>query len=556
MRVEPVIREPRIPQASTPLVFQYQRSGIPIVWAPGTVNLQECRERLRQKKLHHPALSNDPNDPLNWSTLRKTLNFTLACLYVLFTFLATSAGGPAYNAYVRDLNLTFPIYTASNAANFAGLATGCILFVPFIHKYGRRPLYLLSLTVQLAMAIWSANMTTAHEMIPVNLIFGIGGSLSETIVQITITDLFFVHQRARMNGLYMLMQSTGVCLGPVAIGFVVDSQGWRWGWWWCAILIGATLVLSIFAFEESKYVPARGSRDATDEETSVFSPTSNAKPRASASDAASSHSIAKDTWPRPKPYRQRLALVTPTPGSVTHHFYQPFVVLFTFPAVAYTALTYGSLISWVTAISTVQSSQMIFPPYNFSASEVGLLNIAPFIGVIIGTIVGAPISDYSIVRLASRNNGIYEPEMRLYLAIPGGLISFAGLIVFGVGLGQGLHWAVVAAGSGIFSTGFVILADIALSYLIDCYQNVIADALVAVVFVRNGISMIIMFTLSPWLHGFGVQNTFICMAFVALAISMLVIPLLLWGKDARIATAKSYEMFTKRQAVYRHIEGC
>lgn len=112
----------------------------------------------------------------------------------------------------------------------------------------------------------------------------------------------------------------------------------------------------------------------------------------------------------------------------------------------------------------------------------------------------------------------------------------------------------LAAGYAIFGCGFAITSDIALTYLTDCYPDVsehslltipfpyyilantyfqytqnLGDALIVVVFVRNGISVLVMFVYTPWIRGLGIQNTFICVAMISLA--MMIMPTLLhiWG---------------------------
>lgn len=85
------------------------------------------------------------------------------------------------------------LLNAASAVNYAALAVGCVLFIPLVHKYGRRPVYLLSSALQFAACIWLAKTVTPGDMIGSNLISGLGGAISETIVQITIADLFFVH---------------------------------------------------------------------------------------------------------------------------------------------------------------------------------------------------------------------------------------------------------------------------------------------------------------------------------------------------------------------------
>ena len=123
-------------------------------------------------------------------------------------------------------------------------------------------------------------------------------------------------------------------------------------------------------------------------------------------------------------------------GAVFRHTYQPFIVTFTFPGVAFVALVYGSALTWLAVVLNVQAIYFIQPPYNFSSAGVGLMNIPTLIGCILGSIFGGPFSDFEIRRLAKRNGGIYEPEMRLYLAIPALLIMPAGYFMFGLTLAK------------------------------------------------------------------------------------------------------------------------
>lgn len=387
----------------------------------------------------YPTPSADPNDPLNWSKFRKALNFILVCFFVLWTFVQLDIGFTAWGPIHEELNFSIDLMNAGAATNYAALAIGCIFFIPLVHKYGRRPIYLLSSALQLASCIWQAKVYTAGDVIGSNIISGLGGAISETIVQITIADMFFVHQHATMNAWYMIFQSAGAFLGPVASGYIVVSQGWRWMWWWCVIFFGVNLVLVAFFFEESKYIPA------VDGQEIPPSPQLKAtRSHQELQDKSSADSKGGDVISRTrstvsleiklKPYRQRLALITKTDQAILHHFYQPIMVLFSFPAVAYTSLTLGTILSWFAILISVSATYMIEPPYNFDAIGIGLMNVPPFIGACIGFIFGGYLNDQSIIWLSRRNGGIYEPEMRLWLALPQAIITPAGILMFGIGL--------------------------------------------------------------------------------------------------------------------------
>lgn len=384
----------------------------------------------------HPTPSSDPNDPLNWSSWRKGINFGLTNFYVLFTFVLLDIMKVAFEDYLK-MGIAYETLNDAVATNYAGLAVGCLLFIPFVHKYGRRPLYLISSVIQVVAAIWSASLHTSGELIAVNLLSGLGGATSESIVMITIVDLFFVHQHARFNGIFLLAQSLGAFGGPVAAGFIVANMGWRWMWWWTAIFLGVNLVLVCFFFEETKYIPVSFGRPTQEArvESEESKPTKASHEHL---DQMPTHPSpdAESIVPRPNPISKRLALVTKSDESIRHHFYLPFKILFTFPAVAYAAVTYGLLLAWFAVISSAASYFMLSPPYSFNSSSVGLFILSALIGAILGTFVGAPLNDKSIVWLARRNSGIFEPEMRLWMVLPGSLIATAGLLTFGLCLSR------------------------------------------------------------------------------------------------------------------------
>jgi MFS family permease len=455
------------------------------VFAPGTVTLEDLH-RTNDQLVLQPRPTSDPNDPLNWGKWRKALNFGLVCYYVLWTFVQLDIGFTAWGPLIEELGLSINTLNASAAVNYGGLAIGCIFFIPFVHKYGRRPLYIISVVVQLASCVWQAKVQSGGSLIGANILSGLGGAISETVVQITIADVFFVHQHATMNGWYLVFTSIGAFLGPVASGYQVISQGWRWMWWWCVIFIGINLIAVIFLFEESKYIPTfagqqaqvtQGARRASLE--GQDSTKTDTIKGAEAGTVERTVSYIDNTIP-PKTYRQRMALVTKTDSPIIQHFYQPIQILFTFPAVTYTALTYGGVLATFAIMTSVQATYLILPPYNFGAEGVGLMNLPPFIGGIFGFIVGGWLNDWSALWFSKRNKGIFEPEMRLWLALPAAIILPAGILMFGIGLAHGVHWILLAIGYGLWGFGFVVSSDIALAYCTDCYQDIVGDALVGV----------------------------------------------------------------------------
>ena len=82
-------------------------------------------------------------------------------------------------------------------------------------------------------------------------------------------------------------------------------------------------------------------------------------------------------------------------------------------------------------------------------------------------------------------------------------------------------------------------------------MQIVGDALVAVVLVRNGISVALLFALTPWVEGMGIQNLTILTAAVVFVILLIPVPLMFWGKRARISTQAKYNFYATLQPVHR-----
>ncbi|KAJ5619420.1 hypothetical protein N7510_003404 [Penicillium lagena] len=528
-------------------------------WPPGTVQLEDLsRPGEASEVILEPKPSRDPNDPLNWPTWRKHLNFAFVSYYVVMVLalidIATVTWGPV-NA---ELGFSFALLNDSYAAGCGALCIGGLILVPFALKFGRRPIYVFSTIVQCGISVWTAKMQTVADLMLVNVLSCIVGALAEVLVQMTVADVYFVHQRGFMNTIYYWFMTIGTTLAPLAGGYITLSQGWRWVWWWMAILFGAGLVAFVLFYEETMFCPSTIDGVPVEDKTAPNISTSKHDPEISAAkqlvmaQAEQQHSTAVDidySIPE-KSYWQKLALWSSAPISfaeLTRHSYEPFVILFGIPAVFFMALEYGIMTACTTVPVTTLSSVMTLPPYNFGAAQIGLMGIPPFIGVSLATIACGPMSDSIVLFLAKRNRGVFEPEMRLWLSVA--FIPFvpAGLFMFGIGLNNGSHWLLPAFGLGISSFGVVPASSAALTYLTDAYTDIIADSLVGVTFVRNLISTVFVFALQPWCDRVGLSWFYVTFGLIVTAIMMGNLIFIYFGKRFRVKVAAKYLRYSAKK---------
>ncbi|KAF4555035.1 Hypothetical protein D9617_3g021040 [Elsinoe fawcettii] len=534
-------------------------SGMQTAGPPGTVQLLDHKTGGQRDHLHlNPQPSTDPNDPLNWSAPRKWFNLALTLYATALIFAATVIQGVFWRPISEDLDVTFEQLTNSYAVNLVGLATGCIFFIPFAVRYGRRTIYLISNFLLLATVIWSARMKTLADLYATNLIMGLGGAVNETIVQMTIADLFFVHQRGTANGLYLITVIIGNFLSPIGAGYMVSSYGWRLCYWVLTAFSGFLCLIFVVAYEETKYVPIlTGSRPPTSpqvQDTITIQTEQSSKAAFGEFAALTSvnttgsvmidYTIPKASW------KHRLRLVTRTNEDLRELFYRPFIILGTFPHILYAGLQYAFGLCWISVLVNTMSATLPQPPYNFEPSRIGLLSLGPFVGSVLGAIYGGPFADWLILRLARRNRGVYEPEMRLHLLHFPLFIMPAGILLFGISIPRGMSWIVLTFGGGLFGFGLGAFGDTAITLVVDSYRDVFVpfpkitgEAFVGITFLRNAISVAITFALTPWQQSQGLQNFFIVVGVWCFVICLTYIPMLIWGKEIRARKAAMYARF-------------
>ncbi|KAL5380192.1 hypothetical protein DPSP01_007992 [Paraphaeosphaeria sporulosa] len=452
-----------------------------------------------------------------------------------------------------ELGFSYETLQNSYATGTAALGVGALLFIPFALKYGRRPIYVLSSLGQVAVAIWAAKMTSTADLYLIQVFNCLFGSLAEVIVQMTIADVFFVHQRGLMNNLYVCTMTIGTSMAALVAGYITVGQGWRWVWWWTAICMGVCLVLFVFFYEETKFVPPIESFAEA-----AQTPVHSAGNRITDPDLKFADdqlkpvgSIITEIVPPRNTYLQRLKPLHATRGSIkqlAHHSYQPLLIECTIPAVLYVALLYGLITAALQVSVTLVATYMPAPPYNFSPSAVGLMSLPPLIGNIIGTALSAPFTDRLIIYLARRNKGIYEPEMRLWLLLVFAPVYPAALLLTGYALGKGMSWPVVAVGLGLQGFAMPPIASVALTYLTDAYTDIIADAVIGVTFTRNLMATIFVLVLTPWVQRVQLHNVMLTFAMMTLPVLLGgTVALIIYGKRLRCWTKDRYHLYAARQ---------
>ncbi|KAK7536984.1 serine/threonine kinase 16 [Phyllosticta citribraziliensis] len=218
---------------------------------------------------------------------------------------------------------------------------------------------------------------------------------------------------------------------------------------------------------------------------------------------------------------------------------RPFI-LYCYPAVLWSSLVYSLSVGWLIVLSeSVSEIYRTKDTYNFTSLQTGLVYLSPFIGGVLGTAVAGKFSDLVVRFMSRRNDGIYEPEFRLVMAIPVAITTAMGLMGFGWSAEERDSFWVPTIFFGIISFGCSLGSTTAITFAVDSYRIYAGEALVTLNFSKNifhGLIFSLFFT--SWLESDGAKNVFLAIGGIQIACLLTTIPMYIYGKRARMWTVR------------------
>jgi MFS family permease len=171
---------------------------------------------------------------------------------------------------------------------------------------------------------------------------------------------------------------------------------------------------------------------------------------------------------------------------------------------------------------------------------VGLSYLSACIGVIVGSYFSGRFSDWLTIRLARKNNGIMEPEHRLWPFVACIVVVPGSLILWGVGAANQVHWFGLIFAMGTLSATTCFGVTLSINYMVDSYPDISGDAMTTIMLVRNTMSFAISYGITPWLTNLGLRNCFISVAFIGMAASSVFLFMIFKGKMLREKSRVKY----------------
>ncbi|KZT22764.1 MFS general substrate transporter [Neolentinus lepideus HHB14362 ss-1] len=462
-------------------------------------------------KVLWPQPSDDPEDPQNWSNLRKTVQLIIITLAAITPDFDSGVGIAAIFALAKQYGTTTGVINnlTSNWSIFL-LGWGGIFAVMLMRRYGRLPVLFWSQVLALGFLVgctFAPNLKTFAAMRCLTAFFATCPQVTGLYV---VTDMYPFHLQARKLNVWTMGFIISAFLSPFAFGFLVARANWRWTYGVASIYGAVVVSLIMFFGEETLYDRS-------------FKPV---PPRPTAGVRYRTETLLGLTGLKMARYRPSVVS-----GLVSHLnvLWRPHLL----GVLLFEAFVFGFAIGINVTMAVFLGTP---PPVGFGWSQYATAaGYATPIALLIGEITGRYANDWIQGWSIRRNKGVFEAESRLwacYIAIP---LYICGFIVLGASLQNHLSAGALVMGWGIAEVAVMVNTVAVYAYCNDCFPKNHGEVSSLVNLMRTLGGFAVAYFQVPWAEKHGALQVFGCEAAIVAGLFLLIVPALqLKGRYLRV----------------------
>ncbi|TFK19878.1 MFS general substrate transporter [Coprinopsis marcescibilis] len=384
----------------------------------------------------------DPDNPRNWTSLKKWTAVVIVAGYCFITPLSSSMMAPGLEQIRETYNIANPTIVALTLSIYLiSFAFGPLILSPLSEMYGRTWILHISNLFTTAFNLGCAFAPDTGTLLALRFIAGFWGSAPVAIGGGSIADVFDEDNRASAMALFSLGPLFGPAIGPAAGGFIAQDLGMKWVFIIIAIVSGVASLIGI-PFLKETYAPVIRLQKAK---------------RSANPEAETARVIASLGGP------------TGTKAQIIWiNLSRPIALLFgnfvCFILSSYMALNYG-----IYFLMFATFPKLFREAYGFRPGVGGLAYLGIGFGFIVATFVGAKFLDGMYRLQVRKNGGMGTPEMRMPVMFIASLIVPVGLLWYGWSAHVKLHWMMPIAGTFIYGFGLMAAYLPIQLYLVDAF---------------------------------------------------------------------------------------
>ncbi|KAF7724548.1 hypothetical protein EC973_000925 [Apophysomyces ossiformis] len=170
----------------------------------------------------------DPNEPYTvFTSSQVKLIVGITCLAGTLSGLSANIYFPALGAIQRDLNTTTQAVNLTVTVYLIFQALSPTFWGSLADKWGRRPVYILTLSIYIGACIGLALTPVYWLLLVLRMLQPFGSSSTIAIGAGVVGDVVESSKRGGYYGITNAAQLLGIIIGPVIGGIMAEELSWR-----------------------------------------------------------------------------------------------------------------------------------------------------------------------------------------------------------------------------------------------------------------------------------------------------------------------------------------
>lgn len=413
------------------------------------------KKNEENKKIKIEWSHNDPQHPFNWSKSKKWATTLIALLFNS----STACNGTAYAAARTQgsvgVGVSETVWLLGMTCYLIPLATAPLILAPLTERTGRRPTCVIAMIIYVFMFLPQALVPKIEAILISRLFQGAAGSVGNTMVSATLTDLFPKEERLIPLAVVVWCVLTSQAIGSTGSTWTVYDKGFQWVFWWLGAIALGSLILVVIFLPETRHTKLLKTRaDQLTKQTGI------------------PHYIYEGPIQAKSQFWITIERMT-----------RPCVFFFTEPIVATLALWVGFL--WGVVFLSLEGIPIAMEPYGWiepkRTSFLALMALGASFGL-----AWQPISLRSYRRAKKKNQNLPPPpEVRLTWCTIAACMTCSFLFLYAWTARKTISPVVPAIGMVGFYWGVFEIYLGTLLYLADAYETYAASGIACQALMRN-----------------------------------------------------------------------
>jgi MFS transporter, DHA1 family, multidrug resistance protein len=174
--------------------------------------------------------SDDPENPHNWTNLRRAMVTVIICIYTFVVYTSSAIYTTSESGVMAEFGVNDTQAALGLALFVLGYGIGPLLFSPLseLPSIGRNPVYTWTMFLFVIVSIPAAVATNYPGLMVLRFLQGLFGSPCLANGAASLADIYSMMSVPYALIAWVSAAYCGPALGPLLSGFSVPVMGWRW----------------------------------------------------------------------------------------------------------------------------------------------------------------------------------------------------------------------------------------------------------------------------------------------------------------------------------------